>query len=61
MYMRTVDNYNGQLHVSCFMTASGTRFLLLHERANEDAIKAFFNETYELFVKVLMNPFFDDT
>jgi len=29
------------------------RFLLLHENKNEDAIKNFFNEVYELFVKVI--------
>ena len=31
------------------------KFLLLHEGRNEDGIKAFFNEIYELFVKVRLN------
>ena len=61
MYMRTVDSYNNHLHVSCFMTASGAKFLLLHEKANEDSIKQFFNDTYEVFVKIVMNPFYDST
>ena len=59
MYMRTVDKFNSQLHISCLMTASGTKFILLHEKSYEDQIKQFFNEMYELFVKALMNPFFD--
>ena len=62
MYMKQIDCYNGQLYISCLMTAAGSRFLLLHEaRANEDPIKSFFNGAYELYVKITMNPFFDDT
>ena len=60
--MRTVDSYNAfnsQLHVSAFITAAGTKFLLLHEKANEDMIKQFFNEIYEYYVKMQMNPFYD--
>lgn len=30
-----------------------SKFLLLHENKGEDAIKNFFNDVYDLFVKVL--------
>jgi len=41
-------------------TPSGARFLILHENnKNEEQIKQFFNEVYEIFVKIVMNPFFD--
>ena len=65
MYLKTVDRFN-ELSVTCLLTPSSkpyllvnygidARFLLLHEGKNEDAIKNFFNEVYELFVKVTFN------
>ena len=61
MYMRTIDKYN-ELFVSCMLTPSNAKFLLIHENnKSEDQIKAFFNEVYEYFVKIVMNPFYDPT
>ena len=51
MYLKTIDKFN-ELSVTCLLTPSNAKFLLLHEGRNEDGIKAFFNEIYELFVKV---------
>ena len=62
MYLRTVDRFN-ELSVTCLLTPSSkelsytildAKFLLLHEGRNEDGIKGFFNEVYELFVKVVL-------
>ena len=59
MYMRTIDKYN-DLFVSCMQTPSNAKFLILHENNKlEDNIKSFFNDVYELFVKIVMNPFYD--
>lgn len=58
MYLKTIDKFN-EISVSCLLTPSNARFLLLHEGKGEDAIKNFFNEVYELFVKVVMNPFYE--
>ncbi len=33
------------------------KFMLLHVNRNDDAIKNFFGDVYELYVKVLLNPF----
>jgi hypothetical protein len=41
------------------VTASGDRFLILHDVKNEEAIRVFFLETYELYLKCLLNPFYD--
>ena len=51
MALKVVDQINDQL-VSAFVTASGAKFLLLHETRNDDTIKAFFHEVHELYVKV---------
>ena len=59
MYMRTIDKYQ-ELYVSCLLTPSNSKFLLLHENnKSEDQIQSFFNEVYELFVKIIMSPFYD--
>jgi hypothetical protein len=45
--------------VHCLITPSNAKLLLLHENENEEKIKNFFNEVYDLFVKAVMNPFYD--
>ena len=61
MYMRTVDRFNG-MQVSCMQTPSNSKFLILHENHKyEEQIKQFFNEVYELYVKIVMNPFYDSS
>nr|CAG8536048.1 15412_t:CDS:2 [Entrophospora candida]CAG8590443.1 2314_t:CDS:2 [Entrophospora candida] len=39
--------------------ASDIKLMLLHETKNEDGIRNFFNEAYELYIKILMNPFYE--
>ena len=58
MYLKTIDRFH-DLQVTCLLTPSNSKFLLLHDGKSEDAIKAFFNEVYDLFVKVVMNPFYE--
>jgi len=51
-----VDRFNN-LMVSAYVTVGGAYFLLLHAGKNEDSIRAFFMEVYEVYVKQLLNPF----
>ena len=58
MYLKVVDKF-GSSQVSAFLTAGNTIFTLLHEGKSEDNIKTFFTEVHELYLKFMMNPFFD--
>ena len=37
--------------------AGGLCLLLLHEGRSEDAVRGFFTEIHELYVKYMLNPF----
>ena len=57
--LKVVDDFNEWV-VSSFITAGQVKLMLLHERtiSNNDGIKNFFGEIYELYVKNLLNPFY---
>lgn len=55
-FLRVVDKFN-YTSVSAYATQGGKVFLLLHSGKSEDAVRAFFLEAHELYVKHLLNPF----
>ncbi|CCG82867.1 Trafficking protein particle complex subunit 2 [Taphrina deformans PYCC 5710] len=57
MYMKSIDKFNSNL-ISTFLTAGNIKLMLLHELRNDDGIKNFFNDVYELYTKTLMSPFY---
>lgn len=61
MFLGKVDEF-GAYHISAFVTATRTRFLLLFDPSllSENAISAFFNGARTLFAKARQNPFYAD-
>ncbi|KAI9295395.1 Sedlin [Neoconidiobolus thromboides FSU 785] len=58
LYLKTVDKFNDWL-ISAYVTPSYVKFMLMHGVQNEDSIRSFFIEVHELYLKVLLNPFYD--
>lgn len=57
-YFKIVDKINDWL-VSAYLTPGGDRFLLLHDTRNDEPIRVFFLEAYEIYLKALLNPFYE--
>lgn len=57
MHLGVIDKVNNQ-QVSTFLTAGNIKFMLLHSGRNDDSIRNFFQDVYELYVKLSLNPFY---
>lgn len=58
LYLKAIDDFYGYA-ISAFVTPGNIRFLLLHETRNEEGIRQFFNDVNDLYVKTLLNPFYN--
>eukprot|EP00761_Pharyngomonas_kirbyi_P011065 gb/GECH01011089.1/.p1 GENE.gb/GECH01011089.1/~~gb/GECH01011089.1/.p1 ORF type:complete len:140 (+),score=36.49 gb/GECH01011089.1/:1-420(+) len=58
MYLKRIDSFQ-DLVVSAYVSPSNMRFLILHDGRSEDNLKSFFQEVNELYIKVLLNPFYE--
>lgn len=52
LYYPNIDRFN-EWSISAFVTPSYLRFIILHDYKNDDAIKLFFQEAYETYIKVI--------
>lgn len=57
-YLKSIDKFNDWI-ISAYIAPSNTKFVILHDTKNDDGIKNFFHEVQELFVKTIMNPFYE--
>ena len=59
VYLKEVDTHQSD-SVFWYLTAANVKFLLLIENNTDDNSKnMFFNELHELYVKTVMNPFYE--
>ncbi|WIA18416.1 hypothetical protein OEZ85_009876 [Tetradesmus obliquus] len=56
LHLKTVDRFNN-LFVTAYVTPGNARFLLLHDGKSDDAIRGFFTEVQELYLRIMLNPF----
>ena len=51
MHLGNVDKFNN-LMVAAYATAAHVKFLLLHDGRNEETIRLFFRDVYDIYVRV---------
>lgn len=56
MYLKAVDKFQ-EWTVSAWLTPGGVKIVLLHELKNDEGIRLFLQDTWEAYVKTLLNPF----
>lgn len=58
MYLKVIDKFN-ETSISAYCTAGNCKFLLLHDGKSDDSVKSFFVDVHEVYVKLLLNPFYE--
>ncbi|KAJ4459560.1 putative trafficking protein particle complex subunit [Paratrimastix pyriformis] len=59
LFLRAVDFFH-EMHTSAYVTPGHCRFMMLHDQPKiEDNLKNFFLEAHELYLKVILNPFYE--
>lgn len=62
-YLGKVDHFYG-LVITAYLTYSGMKLVMVHGnltgdvQIDDNAVKAFYQEVHELYIKTLMNPFY---
>ncbi|CDK27755.1 unnamed protein product [Kuraishia capsulata CBS 1993] len=58
LYLKTIDSFYGY-QVSAYVTPGNVKFMLLHDVKAEESIRQFFIEINDLYVKMLLSPFYN--
>lgn len=56
-FLKSVDRFN-EWHISSFVTPGGAKFLMVHDLVNDDGIRNFFVDVYEMWIRLRLNPFY---
>eukprot|EP01061_Rhynchopus_euleeides_P047276 TRINITY_DN9410_c0_g1_i1.p1 TRINITY_DN9410_c0_g1~~TRINITY_DN9410_c0_g1_i1.p1 ORF type:complete len:136 (+),score=29.45 TRINITY_DN9410_c0_g1_i1:85-492(+) len=56
-YLKNADSFK-DFHISAYISPGYVRFLLMQDREIPDTARSFFAEVNELYLKVLLNPFY---
>jgi hypothetical protein len=60
MLIKDVNDKFSDLTVSAFVTAGHAKIMLLHDQKTDgSAVRQFFADLHEMFVKVVVNPFYE--
>ena len=61
MYLKKVDSFS-KYTIYSWVTATNTKFIALIEKQDAtDSCKSFFSDIYELYLKILLNPFYSQS
>lgn len=60
-YLSKIDKFDDRFHVSAYTAFAPVKLLLMQDQEPHDNVRPFFQETYELVVRYLMNPFASPT
>ena len=58
LYLKTIDRYKDMV-ISAYVSSGRCIFLLMHHNKSDEAVHNFFKEAHELYVKLLLNPFYE--
>jgi len=56
MYLKVLERFHEWM-ISAWVTPGGVKMILLHDAKQDDGIRLFLHETWEAYVKSLLNPF----